>query len=77
MLFDTFDSFNVNIEVVRPFTGRMFYKQIKVLNEVFKRSINLRINFLIKGYFNEVEKKVAYLQYQFDRAQKVHVAYGS
>ena len=55
----------------------MFYKQIKVLNEVFKRSINLRIFFLIKGYFKEVEKKVAYLQYQFDRAQKVHVAYGS
>ena len=55
----------------------MSYKQIKVLNEVFKQSINLRINFLIKGYFNEVEKKVAYFQCQFDRAQKVHVAYGS
>ena len=55
----------------------MSYKQIKVLNELFKRSINLRIFFLIKGYFKEVEKKVAYLQYQFDRAQKVHVACGS
>ena len=68
LLFNTFNSFNVNIESFQTiYQTVILYTNISLKASSFWEVLNCETLFSIKGYFNYEEKKVALSQHQFDR----------